>query len=471
MSALKGLKNIHADLKKSAHLWWLLLIEPRSADEDERRREYILNVIILGSIAMLALLDVSVLYHSLAEGNGYRGISFAAFSVIPLFSLFLYALSRRGFFVLASYLLVGTYLLSNSYAAYEWGVDMETVVLSYALIIVIASILVGTRFAFLVTTLIGLFAIPMWYLQWNHLIPIPEDQIPSASDAAIFTVIYFLIVVVAWLSNREIEKSLIRARKSESELKNERDSLEIRVEERTRELRKSELQKIEHLYQFAEFGQLSSGLFHDLINLMNATALHNERALKETTNDTLENAFRMNKRIENFANAMRRQLAREEVKETFSLNGGIEQVIQLLSYKANKEGVKMIFEHAQENDPAYFGNPFKFHQVVMNLILNALESYESVPIKNVDGRVIEIRIKKYGGAAILSVHDNGCGIAPGMLEKIFEPFFTTKNSQSGIGIGLATVKKIVEQEFHGEISVRSVEGEGSAFTVKLPLGH
>jgi hypothetical protein len=72
-------------------------IEPRLSGEDERRREYILNIILIGSIVFLWLLDASIVYYAIGEGSGYRGVSFEAFSFLPIFFTFLFVLSRRGF--------------------------------------------------------------------------------------------------------------------------------------------------------------------------------------------------------------------------------------------------------------------------------------------------------------------------------------------------------------------------------------
>ena len=101
--------------------------------------------------------------------------------------------------------------------------------------------------------------------------------------------------VIAWLSNREIEKSLKRARRSEAALKVERDALEITVEARTRQLREAQADQLSQLYRFAEFGQISSGLFHDLVNPLNAMSLNMENILSIQDHATVSE---MRERIE-----------------------------------------------------------------------------------------------------------------------------------------------------------------------------
>ncbi|MDE2019368.1 MAG: HAMP domain-containing histidine kinase [Patescibacteria group bacterium] len=429
-------------------------------DEDRRRREYILNIILAGSLVMLAFFDALVLYYTVSEGVAYHEVSFWLFTSIFLFFVLLYLLSRRGFPVFASYLLIGAYLASNTYAAYQWGVDLHIVVLSYALIVLIASILIGTWFGFVTAGIIAAVIIPLRYFQLTGAIPL-QPRVDDVMDAVTLAIVIFLIMTLAWLWNRELGKSLRRAHASESELEKERDLLEIRVEERTHALRQAQFERVEQLYQFAEFGQLASGLFHDLLNLVNAASLQME------TKISMDKATVMSKRVERFVTAVRRQLDRQEAQELFPLAESIEDVIQLLSYKAMKEKVNIIFPERGDRSLAYFGNPFKFHQVAMNLIFNALEAYDGIPHGR-EGRIISIELKSEGGAVRFAVEDKGSGIPDDVRSKIFEPFFSTKESSKGMGIGLASVKRIVEKDFDGMIFVESEVGEGSRFIVVFP---
>lgn len=462
---------------EGTHFLYSKFIESRSTDEDRRRREHILNIILLGSILMLAAFDAIVLYYSVLEGPAYQEVSFGEFSVILVFFIFLYTLSRAGLFAAASYLLVGAYFLSNSYAAYRWGVNLPTALIGYALLIIIASILLGTRSGFFVTAVISGFIIVLWHFQFYGEM-ILQKPIPNNSDAVVFAILFILIMTVAWLSNREIEKSLARAWRSEKELKEQRDLLEIKVEERTRELQQAQFEKVKQLYRFAEFGQLASGLFHDILNLLNAISIRVETHGREVGKEnllakaSLKDAFNTTKEVENFIKAIRKQLDHREIIETFSLSEGIEQVILLVSYKAHKERIRIVFHHDRDNPLVYLGNPFKFHQVVINLLLNAVECYDGLPKNDGRDRTVTIALQENKkGVATVRVEDHGYGVPAEIREKIFEPFFTTKDNERGIGIGLATAKKIVEDDFHGTIGVTSAEGKGSTFTVAFPLHH
>ncbi len=427
-------------------------------------RERLLEFVLLGSLAALAVIDCSILYYSAVDGAAYGGVSFAEFSVLPAFFLFLFVLARRGHPKLVSWLLVGAYCAAVGYAAYAWNADLETTVLSLVLVTLIAGLLLGPRFGVLTTAATAASVVPIWYAQWHHIIPEFQEDGPNAIIAIAAGGLYLLIILAAWSANRGTERSLSRALQSEAELKNR--------------LRESELGKIEQLYRFAEFGRLSSGLFHDLLNIMNALSLGDarpdgaargatERETARETKEKMDRALRLNGRVENFMRAIRRQLAGGGASEDFSIAEVVEQAMGLLSHKAQEAHVRISFAHDVRDSLQWRGNPFRFHQVIMNIAANAIEACELAP-RGGAPRTVEISARRRGAKFAVTVRDNGSGIAPPLRVKIFNPFFTTKGPARGMGLGLAITKRIVERDLRGTISVESEEGKGTVFTVEFP---
>lgn len=109
------------------------------------------------------------------------------------------------------------------------------------------------------------------------------------------------------------------------------------------------------------------------------------------------------------------------------------------------------------------GSRTRFGQVLMNLVLNAIEAMD--PSRRLENRVV-IRQFQSGDRIELEVRDNGPGIPADMLEKIFHPFFTSK-PDGGTGLGLAISRQIVE-ELGGSLEVTSEVGKGSCFRISLP---
>jgi two-component system NtrC family sensor kinase len=119
----------------------------------------------------------------------------------------------------------------------------------------------------------------------------------------------------------------------------------------------------------------------------------------------------------------------------------------------------------QPNLPTFTGNSQKIEQVLVNLMVNAAQA---IPDDR-RGRVV-VRTRHADGQVVIEVADNGKGMSEKTLKLIFDPFFTTKRAAGGTGLGLAIVYRIVE-EHQGAIGVASQVGEGTTFTVKIPVGR
>jgi photoactive yellow protein len=111
--------------------------------------------------------------------------------------------------------------------------------------------------------------------------------------------------------------------------------------------------------------------------------------------------------------------------------------------------------------PRVRANPGALREVFVNLLRNAVDAIEG------EGRIL-VRTRAEGEHAVVEVLDTGAGMEQSVQEKLFRPFFTTKGER-GTGLGLATCYAIVRRH-GGEIEVESAPGEGTTFTVRLPVG-
>jgi signal transduction histidine kinase len=143
------------------------------------------------------------------------------------------------------------------------------------------------------------------------------------------------------------------------------------------------------------------------------------------------------------------------------LNPGIESSVNMVHGYARKHGVKVVADYGAL--PPVRCHAARMHQVIVNLLMNAIDACsadETVTLRTgVD--------PEFGGVRI-EVSDTGCGMEPAIRERIFDPFFTTKPIGQGTGLGLSISYGIV-QEHGGTIEVQSTPGEGSCFTVRIPL--
>ncbi len=111
--------------------------------------------------------------------------------------------------------------------------------------------------------------------------------------------------------------------------------------------------------------------------------------------------------------------------------------------------------------------PGDLNQVFLNIVVNAAHAIDSNS-KEVEGE-IHISTKVDGVFVVVSISDNGSGIPKSIQQNIFEPFFTTKDVGKGTGQGLAIARSIIVKKHHGTICCDSVEGEGTVFTIRLPI--
>jgi two-component system, NtrC family, sensor kinase len=111
--------------------------------------------------------------------------------------------------------------------------------------------------------------------------------------------------------------------------------------------------------------------------------------------------------------------------------------------------------------PPVEGDARALNQVFLNLLKNAAEAFEGRR-----GRV-EVHARLEGDEVVVSIRDDGPGVAPELRERLFEPFFTTKPAGKGTGLGLSISQRIVA-EHGGQIALESEPGEGTCVTVRLP---
>src|SRR5262249_46028835 len=117
-----------------------------------------------------------------------------------------------------------------------------------------------------------------------------------------------------------------------------------------------------------------------------------------------------------------------------------------------------------ENLPLVVGDASQLIQVFLNLVINAEQAIREI---RESGR-IQIRATSTAKNVMVTVQDDGSGIAPDIVAKIFDPFYTTKRPGGGTGLGLSICVTIL-REHGGTIEAQSLPAGGSAFTVTLPV--
>jgi len=244
------------------------------------------------------------------------------------------------------------------------------------------------------------------------------------------------------------------------------------------EARIAALEQLRHTERLATLGRLSSGIAHELgtpLNVVSGRAklIISEDLKKEDITECSkiikEQAERMTKLIRQLLDFARRRAPQKSLVNLKNLSG---QVMDMLKPVAEKQ--KVILELLKNDDfPLVSIDPFQVQQVLINLVMNGIQAMP-------DGGHLEIGLqmkcachpalnndREQNYAAII-IKDEGIGISENNINHLFEPFFTTKNVGKGTGLGLSIAYGIV-QEHGGWIDVKSKVGEGSCFTIYIPL--
>lgn len=442
-------------------------LAPKASDEDAARRELILDILLLGIIGLTVILFFITLAGSLS-GRDYTGTPPIYQLIVMLFFVTLYGLSRAGFHKFVEYVFITVFLLFATLPIVQWGILLPQAILAYSLVIVMTGVLIGSRTAFFVAILMSVLLFVINHLEDAGVIVFNTDWMKSTgayTDVIAYAITFIIIALVTWLSNREIERSLTRARISEGELLKERHLLERKVRERTKALESAHVEKMLDLQRFAEFGRLSSTLLHELANPLTAVALDLEQLEGKKRSKLISRAREGIAHMEQYVDSARRQLRNQSEIRLFNVAHEIERVAGFLEGKARTQHVRIVTELS--DDVNIKGDSIRFDHIISNLLGNAIDAYDDVQTKK--EKVVKIVMELHGQLVYITVTDHGCGIAKEQLPHIFDAFYTTKSTIQGTGIGLAITKQAIEEAFQGMVTVTSNEKQGTQFVVRLPL--
>jgi signal transduction histidine kinase len=220
--------------------------------------------------------------------------------------------------------------------------------------------------------------------------------------------------------------------------------------------------------QYVEIAALAGGLAHEIKNPLSTISLNLELLAEEVAEGESPRDRRMLKKIVGVQRECRRlevileeflkfaRVGELELVDT-DLNQVVREFIEAYHPEASANGIE-ISPHLAPDLPAVRLDAALFRQVLLNLALNAQQAMPR-------GGLIEVQTCVRDGRIELDMIDNGSGMDAATLARIFEVFYSTKSA--GSGLGLATVKRIVEAH-GGRVTVESAPARGTRFTVSLP---
>ena len=223
-------------------------------------------------------------------------------------------------------------------------------------------------------------------------------------------------------------------------------------------------QQLERHKKLSAMGEMAAGLAHQLRTPLATALLYAANLAKDGLRDA--DRLRFSERIRERLHYLERMIqemlmfVRGEAvgEEIFDLDALLQELAQIMEPQMTGRGVRFATAGSAAGRRLRGGRK-ALSGALLNLLENALQACEP-------GGAVALEVEVRGGDATVRVRDDGCGIAPEVQERLFEPFFTTR--QEGTGLGLAIARSVVEAH-GGAVRVESAPGEGSTFTVRLPL--
>jgi len=213
-------------------------------------------------------------------------------------------------------------------------------------------------------------------------------------------------------------------------------------------LHRTQMSRAEH---FATLGELATGLAHEIRNPLAGIAGVIEIVGRDLPASSPARAV---------VKDVREEISQPRASEMrpSDLNTTVEHTIMLARQQVLSKPIKIAFTPADDL-PEVDHDSDQIHQVLLNLLLNAVQAIEG-------SGVVQVAVFANGDDAVITVSDTGRGIPAEHLPNIFRPFYTTKGNGTGLGLSLA--RRIIE-EHHGKIEVSSSSGKGTTFSVMLPV--
>jgi signal transduction histidine kinase len=259
---------------------------------------------------------------------------------------------------------------------------------------------------------------------------------------------------------RELRVEVAGRKVAEDSMRELNEVLEAKVRERTGQLLEAQ-EELVRKEKLVLLGQVADTVGHELRNplgVINNAAYYLQTVLAGADETTREYLDIIRDEIGEAERIVSDLLDAVRIKPPHQAVVGVADVIGQTLRKCDIPDSVSVKLDIPQTLPAVRVDPMHLHQVLWNLVTNAIEAMP-------EGGTLEIRVAEAPQVLRISIRDSGSGIAPEQMDKLFQPLFTTKARR--VGLGLVVVKNLTQAN-GGSVEVESTPGKGSVFTVTLP---
>lgn len=368
-------------------------------------------------------------------------------------------LSKQNSWIIAILLLVGVIsTLHYNTPTQSWQYHL-VYMQAYFIPIILAAFQFGVRGGLGTAILISIIYFPHIMLQWGGLI---ENNLMRFLQIILFNVLGYLTGLKS--QGERIEKE--KYQKTANDLKYSLEQLKIHSE------KISEMEEqIRAADRLAIVGELTASLAHEVRNPLGSIRGAVEIIRDSVPEDIkkleffdilIQDTERLNHVVENYLSFSRKKTTQYS---KYDITEAIKNIVLMIGAQARKSKIRIDIDLPDE-EYSLIGDPNHFWQVMINVLLNAIQAMP-------DGGQVDVRLMpveegntEHIKKICLSIKDQGKGIPKDKLQDVFKPFFTTK--KKGSGLGLSITKRIADEN-DWKIKINSQAGVGTEFAIYIPL--
>ncbi|MEW5895881.1 MAG: MASE3 domain-containing protein [Candidatus Omnitrophota bacterium] len=260
-----------------------------------------------------------------------------------------------------------------------------------------------------------------------------------------------------------IFEDITERKKAEEILRRDREMLEKMINDRTEELLKAQ-RDIIHFQRLSDIGKMAAVVAHELRNPLTTISVAVSNVKRKIISGSVDDQVHViEKKVKESNDIINNLLNFSKIKmpqfKVVSITDVINEAVDPLA-EAHREKARFKKDIGALKGLTVKVDPVQICEVLSNITNNAFQAISG------EKSIVIVRGHQSDSTIHIDIEDNGIGIAPDMIEEIFNPFFTTK--AKGTGLGLAVCKEFVNLH-GGRIDVKSVQGEGTTFTIILPI--